>query len=74
LTDLFAFHPQLVETHAAYRRGELAVVHAIGLPYRERSHFDAQQVLESGGTRPVRPGDRLARARAGRQAAPRASR
>jgi uncharacterized protein (DUF1501 family) len=32
--------------------GELAVVHATGLPYRERSHFDAQQVLESGGTRP----------------------
>jgi uncharacterized protein (DUF1501 family) len=28
------------------------VVHAVGLPYRERSHFDAQQVLESGGTRP----------------------
>ena len=52
LTDLFAFHPQLVEAHAAYRRGELAVVHAVGLPYRERSHFDAQQVLESGGTRP----------------------
>ena len=52
LTDLFAFHPQLVESHAAYRRGELAVVHAVGLPYRERSHFDAQQLLESGGTRP----------------------
>ena len=52
LTDLFALHPQLVETHAAFRRGELAVVHAVGLPYRERSHFDAQQVLESGGTRP----------------------
>jgi uncharacterized protein (DUF1501 family) len=30
----------------------LAVLHATGLPYRERSHFDAQQVLESGGTRP----------------------
>jgi len=28
------------------------VVHACGLPYRERSHFDAQQLLESGGTRP----------------------
>jgi len=28
------------------------VVHATGLPYRERSHFDAQQLLESGGTRP----------------------
>jgi uncharacterized protein (DUF1501 family) len=27
-------------------------LHAVGLPYRERSHFDAQQVLESGGSRP----------------------
>ena len=35
-----------------YGRGELAVVHAVGLAYRERSHFDAQQVLESGGTKP----------------------
>jgi uncharacterized protein (DUF1501 family) len=52
LNDGFAFHPQLIEAHAAYRRGELAVVHAVGLPYRERSHFDAQQLLESGGTRP----------------------
>ena len=34
------------------RSGEAAVVHAVGLAYRERSHFDAQQVLESGGTRP----------------------
>ena len=42
----------LAELHAMYGRGELAIVHAVGLPYRERSHFDAQQVLESGGTRP----------------------
>jgi uncharacterized protein (DUF1501 family) len=35
-----------------YRQGELAVVHATGLPYRERSHFDAQQLLESGGNKP----------------------
>lgn len=48
----FALHPQLVEVHAMYGRGEAAVVHAVGLAYRERSHFDAQQVLESGGTRP----------------------
>ena len=47
------------------RRG--GVVHAVGLPYRERSHFDAQQVLESGGTRPYELVDRLARPRAGRQ-------
>jgi len=48
----FALHPLLAQMHAMYGRGELAVVHATGLPYRERSHFDAQQVLESGGTRP----------------------
>ncbi|HEY2928143.1 DUF1501 domain-containing protein [Piscinibacter sp.] len=48
----FALHPQLAQLHAMYGRSELVVVHAVGLPYRERSHFDAQQVLESGGTRP----------------------
>ncbi len=48
----FALHPNLASLHAMYQRGELAVVHAAGLAYRERSHFDAQQVLESGATRP----------------------
>jgi len=52
LDSLFALHPNLVQLHAMYGRGELGVVHAVGLSYRERSHFDAQQVLESGGTRP----------------------
>ncbi len=48
----FALHPLLPQMHAMYGQGELAVVHATGLPYKERSHFDAQQVLESGGSRP----------------------
>ena len=48
----FALHPLLPQLHAMYRSGEMLVVHAAGLPYHERSHFDAQQVLESGGTRP----------------------
>ena len=48
----YALHPALAEMHALYGRGELLVVHATGLPYRERSHFDAQQLLESGGVRP----------------------
>ena len=43
----FALHPWLAEMHAMYGRQELLVVHATGLPYRERSHFDAQQLLES---------------------------
>ena len=52
LDNSFALHPNLAQLHAMYGRGELAVVHAVGLPYRDRSHFDAQQVLESGGVRP----------------------
>lgn len=52
LAGPFALHPQLSRLHTLYGRGELLVLHATGLPYRERSHFDAQQLLESGGTRP----------------------
>jgi uncharacterized protein (DUF1501 family) len=52
LDATFALHPALVEMHGLYQRQELVALHAIGLPYRERSHFDAQQLLESGGQRP----------------------
>jgi len=52
LDATFGLNPLLPQLHAMYGRGELAVLHAVGLPYRDRSHFDAQQVLESGGTRP----------------------
>lgn len=52
LDGIFGMHPQLAALHGMYQQREALVVHATGLPYRERSHFDAQQVLESGGTRP----------------------
>ncbi len=52
LSGPFALHPLLPELHAMYRRGELLVAHATGIAYKERSHFDARQVLESGGTKP----------------------
>lgn len=52
LSGPFALHPALTNLHAMHGARQLAVVHATGLPYRERSHFDAQQVLESGGQRP----------------------
>jgi uncharacterized protein (DUF1501 family) len=48
----FALHPNLVELHAMVGRREATVVHAVSLAYHERSHFDAQQILESGATRP----------------------
>ena len=52
LDGTFALNPLLPQLHAMYGSGELAVIHATGLPYRDRSHFDAQQLLESGGSKP----------------------
>ncbi len=52
LQGLFAMHPALAQLHRWYDEGQLLVLHAVGSPYRERSHFDAQQMLESGGERP----------------------
>lgn len=52
LDGFFALHPQLPQLHAMYRRGELLPVHAVATPYRDRSHFDAQNLLETGAATP----------------------
>jgi uncharacterized protein (DUF1501 family) len=52
LQGIFGLHPALEFLHASYRAKELAVLHAVAMPYRERSHFDAQNVLESGDMKP----------------------
>lgn len=52
LDGLFGLHPALQSMHVLYEAGELNVLHAVATPYRERSHFDAQKVLEAGGTTP----------------------
>ena len=52
LDDLFALHPAMTFMAQLWQQRQLAVVHAVATPYRERSHFDAQDVLESGATRP----------------------
>lgn len=48
LTDLFALNPHMPFLHSLYQKKEALVVHAVHTPYRERSHFDGQDVLESG--------------------------
>jgi len=48
----FGLHPALKFLHASYAAKELAVLHAVASPYRDRSHLDAQNVLESGNPRP----------------------
>lgn len=52
LTDDFGLHPALAFLHESYLAHELTVFHAVATPYRDRSHFDAQDVLENGGQRP----------------------
>lgn len=49
LTSDFAAHPALKGFASLFAAGEASVVHAIASPYRERSHFDAQNILETGG-------------------------
>jgi uncharacterized protein (DUF1501 family) len=51
LDGTFALHPKLANLHQWYSERQLLVLHAVASPYRERSHFDAQQLLESGGNR-----------------------
>ncbi len=49
LDGMFALHPSLIETAKLYNAGQALLVHAVASPYRDRSHFDAQNVLETGG-------------------------
>ena len=52
LDGFFGLHPALAKLHARYVGGELAMFHAIASPYRDRSHFDAQNLLENGSAQP----------------------
>jgi len=48
LDDFFALNPAMPNLHRLYRAGQALFVHAVATPYRERSHFDGQDVLQSG--------------------------
>jgi uncharacterized protein (DUF1501 family) len=48
----FGLNPGLSFVHEAYGAREALVLHAVATPYRERSHFDGQDVLESGLSQP----------------------
>ncbi len=51
LDGLFGLHPSLPTVASMYQSGDAAIVHAVATPYRQRSHFDGQDLLENGGTR-----------------------
>ena len=48
LDGLFGLHPSLPGVFEEYKNGQALIVHAIASPYRDRSHFDGQDVLENG--------------------------
>src|SRR5439155_789807 len=52
LDSFFALNPAMPNLHRLYKAQQAAIVHATATPYRERSHFDGQDVLESGVARP----------------------
>jgi uncharacterized protein (DUF1501 family) len=57
LGSFFTLHPALAETGKLYAEGQALFVHAVASPYRDRSHFDGQNVLESGGSAAYRVKD-----------------
>jgi uncharacterized protein (DUF1501 family) len=50
LDGMFGLHPSLAGVYEEYEKKQALIVHAIASPYRERSHFDGQDVLENGGS------------------------
>lgn len=57
LDGTFALHPSLAKLHALYGAGQASFFHAVASPYRDRSHFDGQNVLETGGNAPYQVKD-----------------
>ena len=49
LDGMFTLHPAMTASAGLYKQGEALFAHAIASPYRDRSHFDGQNVLETGG-------------------------
>src|SRR5437870_13676635 len=48
LDGFFGLHPSLAPLMPLFRKQQLAIVHAAGSPDTTRSHFDAQDYMESG--------------------------
>jgi uncharacterized protein (DUF1501 family) len=56
LGGFFGLHPLLTNLHAMFVAGEMTAIHAVAGPYRARSHFEAQDCLESGADRRLASG------------------
>ena len=54
LNSFFSLNPAMTNFARLYGKGQAAVIHAVATAYRDRSHFDGQDVLESGYAGPGR--------------------
>src|SRR6185369_62633 len=52
LDGFFGLHPKLTHLAAWYQEKSFLPIQAVATAYRERSHFDGQDLLETGGTTP----------------------
>ncbi len=52
LTSDFTLHPSLKNFHSVWTQGKAAIVHSTNIPYTMRSHFEGQDLMESGGHKP----------------------
>ena len=57
LNDVFGLAPGLAPLRELWEQDELVVLHAMAIPYRTRSHFDGQAILETGIDRPMGSAD-----------------
>ncbi|MGL4313946.1 MAG: DUF1501 domain-containing protein [Sphingomonas sp.] len=48
LDGMFTLHPNLATLGSLYQQRQAIFAHAVASPYRDRSHFDGQNVLETG--------------------------
>jgi len=56
LGGMFGLHPRLANLHRMYTAGEALLVHAVAGPWRSRSHFEAQDLLEAGASQRMESG------------------
>ena len=52
LTSDFSLHPSLKNFHDSWKQDQAAIVHSTNIPYTMRSHFEGQDLMESGGHKP----------------------
>ena len=52
LNSDFALHPRLKAFHGCWKENSGTIIHATSIPYTQRSHFEGQNLMESGGRVP----------------------